>query len=214
MIKKSLAALILTSTCISTTDAVEIESNIGITSNYIWRGISQSNNHASLSSGIELSNNGYYAGAWLGTVDFKDDTKFETNLFAGYRFKYNNIDWDFGAIHYIYHRNSPSNFSEIYATGRYKNFSFGVATLLESSDQQTDFLDNYYAHVARDWSLKNDVQLQFKAGHYQFPNANAYRDASISIGKGNLSFQYSKVFGLTNVDENLIAVSYQAVFGF
>lgn len=213
MIKKSFAALIIVSSSITSTHALEIEANFGITSNYIWRGVTQSDNHASVSSGIELSSDGYYAGAWLGTVDFNDDTKFETNLFAGYRFQHNNIDWDFGAIHYSYHRNSSVNFSEIYATGSYKDFSFGVATLLESSDQQTGFLDNYYAHIAHDWTLKNDLQLQVKAGHYQFPNSNAYRDASVSIGAGNLSLQFSKVFGLADVDENLIALSYQAVFG-
>ena len=212
MIKKLFAVSLLITSTTTSVYATEIEANIGVTSNYLWRGVSQSDNHSSISSGITISNHGFYSGAWVGSVDFNDKTRFETNLFAGYQFENRGIDWDIGLIYYGYHRNSDLNFSEIYATGSYQNVSFGVATLLESSDQTTEFADNYYAHVGYQWQLENDLKADLKAGHYQHQHADSYQDFSLKLAKHNFTLELAKVFGLDGVDDKSVAISYQTTF--
>lgn len=64
---------------------VEFEATFGITSNYMFRGLSQTDGDAALQAGVTASfDSGFYLGAWGSSVDFGDETDFEVDLFVGY----------------------------------------------------------------------------------------------------------------------------------
>lgn len=71
MRKISLAALIAISTLGTVTSLqasdVEVSGNIGATSNYIWRGMTQTLDKGSVNGGLDLSYEGFYAGTWAST---------------------------------------------------------------------------------------------------------------------------------------------------
>jgi len=52
-----------------------VEANIGATSNYVWRGVTQTNDAVAVQGGIDYRHEvGFYAGTWASNVDFGNET--------------------------------------------------------------------------------------------------------------------------------------------
>ncbi|MGB0085039.1 MAG: TorF family putative porin [Rhodomicrobiaceae bacterium] len=85
---------------------LKFSANGGLTSDYVFRGISQSDENASVSAGVEASYGMFYAGFWGASVDdFVSDGNLELDLYGGIRKSWNGIDLDVGVIYYSYPNN-------------------------------------------------------------------------------------------------------------
>ena len=64
--------------------------NIALTTDYRFRGISQTDRSAAVQGEVDYTNNGWYAGVWASNVDFLDsatkDAPAEVDLYAGYNY--------------------------------------------------------------------------------------------------------------------------------
>jgi uncharacterized protein (TIGR02001 family) len=59
---------------LSGTAAAEFAANIGVTSNYVWRGVTQTDDDAAVSGGVDYSHDsGFYAGVWASNVNFPSE---------------------------------------------------------------------------------------------------------------------------------------------
>jgi len=65
-------------------EGLAVSGNVGVMSNYIYRGMTQSDDKVSVKAGVNTFYNGFYAGATVLTVDFGTDDDFEIDYFAGY----------------------------------------------------------------------------------------------------------------------------------
>ena len=79
-----------------------VSANVAVTSDYVFRGVSQTQENPALSAGVDLSRKGFYAGGWASNVDFGDETEAEVDLYAGYRPEVAGYALDFGVIGYLY----------------------------------------------------------------------------------------------------------------
>lgn len=111
---------------IASAEGVTTSVNLGVSTDYIWRGQSQSGNQASAFGGIDASTDLFYVGAWAGQVKL-DNAKVETDLYAGVKPKLGPIDFDLGVIAYMYPEENDYNTYEakIGASHTYKN---GIST--------------------------------------------------------------------------------------
>ena len=77
-----------------------------LTSNYISRGFTQTENRWAFQPYAELGfGGGFYAGIWASNVRFEgDDDRVEIDLYGGYRFEVNGASFDLGYARYIYDR--------------------------------------------------------------------------------------------------------------
>ncbi len=82
--------------------APHISGNVALTSDYVFRGVSQTQENPAISAGVDLTKNGFYAGGWASNIDFGDDTDAEGDLYAGYRPEVAGYALDFGVIGYLY----------------------------------------------------------------------------------------------------------------
>lgn len=76
-----------------------------VTSNYIFRGISNSANHPAFQGSIEYDHSsGLYAGVWASSIDFNDNDKTpaEVDFYGGYRFAVEKWSFDAGVMYYSY----------------------------------------------------------------------------------------------------------------
>jgi len=80
----------------------EVSFNIGVTSDYVFRGFSQTSEEPAIQGGVDASFGSFYAGAWASTVDFGDDTDAEFDIYGGYLFDVAGFDFDVGVIGYHY----------------------------------------------------------------------------------------------------------------
>jgi uncharacterized protein (TIGR02001 family) len=80
----------------------EVAFNVGVVSDYVFRGGSQTNGSAALQGGVDVDWGGLYLGSWASNVDFGDDTDAEIDLYGGYRTEAAGYVLDFGAGGYFY----------------------------------------------------------------------------------------------------------------
>lgn len=108
----------------------QLSANVALTTNYKFRGQDQdsSRNRAvkpALQGGFDYSfgDSGFYVGNWNSSVDWLPGNSLETDFYGGYKFKAGDIDWDVGALTYVYSGNARGNTTEIYGAGTYGPFT-------------------------------------------------------------------------------------------
>lgn len=83
--------------------------NAAVGSDYVFRGVSQTEEDPAISAGVDLTTGSFYAGAWASNVSFvgDDDTNAEVDLYGGYRTETAGWNLDLGVVGYLY-ANQPS----------------------------------------------------------------------------------------------------------
>ena len=92
-----------------------ISYNVGIASDYVFRGVSQTNEDPQVFGGVDLSYGMGYAGVWASNVDFgADDPSVEVDLYAGIKPTVGDVSMDFGVLYYGYSKDkglTPGKYS-------------------------------------------------------------------------------------------------------
>jgi uncharacterized protein (TIGR02001 family) len=110
----------------------DVTSTITLTSDYDFRGITQTGESPAVQLSIDLgTESGLYAGIWGSNVDqFSDgglDTaSTEVDVYGGYKMSVGDLGLDFGLTYYTYAGASDLNFAEIYAKASFSVVSGGV----------------------------------------------------------------------------------------
>jgi len=163
--------------------AAQISSSLTATSNYIWRGVTRTNDAAAIQGGADYTiNKHFYAGAWTSNVA----GDYELDLYGGYVNKFGAFDFDAGLVTYQYPgAGGIDDFTEAYAGAVYKNYSAKVSVDINES--------NIYLEGAADFELPDKYLLTAHVGIFSFDQAGKtdYNDYSVTISKGDLSFSLS-----------------------
>lgn len=93
---------------------IDLSFNVGAATEYVFRGVSQTNENPQAFAGIDATLWGIgYAGAWISNVDFGNRTDGEYDLYAGVRPTVGPVSIDLGVIYYGY-INAPSGSDQDY----------------------------------------------------------------------------------------------------
>ena len=191
---------------VSSAALAELSANIAATSNYVWRGVSQTDDQAAVQGGIDWSpdNSGFYAGSWASNVDFGStstttsdgnnnfttetdhDTGFELDLYAGYAGELGEFGYDVGAIGYVYTSSAGANFWELAASGSWRFITIGYNYTVDGeADSSTDAFveDDYYYYLSLGTALPQGFGVSATAGHYEFENVSGYNHYQLDITK-------------------------------
>jgi len=221
--KKSLLSIALTtvlatSALVSTqASAVEgLSANVAATSNYLWRGVSQTGDAAAISGGIDYANDsGFYAGTWVSNVDFDDDASYELDFYLGFSGQISeDVGYDVGYIYYAYpdsaevDSTNEYDFGEIYGGLNYSYFSvtayYGV-----NNDDGAEFADSsLYLSGDAEFEVADGLTLALHVGSYDYDKDNGedYVDYGVSLSKDGFTFGLSDT-DLDN-DDLKVFVSY------
>lgn len=93
--------------------------NVGVVSDYVFRGLSQTDEKAAIQGGADVTSGMAYAGVWASNVDFGDDTSAEIDVYGGIKPTVGPATLDFGVIYYGY-VDEPNN-------ADYANWEFKAA---------------------------------------------------------------------------------------
>lgn len=144
---------------LSTSAFADVNGSIGYSSDYMWRGVSQSAGASSLNAGIELDSNGFFVGAWVGEVDFGDEATQERDLYLGYNLDVlDNLDVQLGLIQYRYDKGDYDTVEEGFVKVGYNSL-----TLSYFLDTDTE---NDYAHISYDLWFVNGVDASIGYGYH------------------------------------------------
>lgn len=161
--------------------------SVGVSSNYVWRGVSQTGGGAAVSGGIEFVDvNNVYVGAWVSNTNLGPANSYaaEVDLYMGVSGKSEEIGYDMGYIAYQYPGNSGLSFEEFYAA-----ISVGGFTI-KGSDSTTNgsYLEG---NVKFRFPSKRKIYVNLHVGRYNHDLTQNYFDASVGIHINELTFNVS-----------------------
>jgi uncharacterized protein (TIGR02001 family) len=114
--------------------------NVGLYSQYIFRGMTQTNHKPALQGGVDLTHSsGLYLGMWGSNISWltdgtgTDETKYyksggslELDIYGGYRYSFaNGLGIDIGALQYYYPGSRDKSFPKANTTEVYGSLSYG-----------------------------------------------------------------------------------------
>ena len=165
--------------------AAEASANVALTSNYVDRGFSYSNDGLAVQAAYDIQQSkddaGWYAGAFASTVDGGAGVgaALELDLTAGWKgvfTKKNNIGYDVGAVLYKYSDNKVySDVNEFYAGVNYETAYVKLFLGNESGGSSYSYLD-----VGASFVFLKDIDLALHYGHLSTPSIS---DISASLSK-------------------------------
>ncbi|USX13749.1 TorF family putative porin [Oxalobacteraceae bacterium OTU3CAMAD1] len=180
----------------------QISYNIAVTSDYRYRGISQTRLNPALQGGVDYVNNptGLYVGTWASSIKWvKDgggDANIEVDVYAGKRGEITkDFTYDVGGLYYIYPSNglTPSaNTFELYAqvgTGPFSlKYSHSTTNLFGFADSK----NSGYVDAQFNQDVYDGYILNLHAGHQKVKNNSASSYSDYKVG-------FTKDFGVATV---------------
>jgi uncharacterized protein (TIGR02001 family) len=166
--------------------------NAGVVSDYVHRGVSQTDNHAAVQGGVDVAHeSGLYAGAWASTVDFAD-ADLELDLRAGIALKSRGgWAWDLGVIGYRYDE-SRFNYEEWYVGVTYGYLSGKVWHDWDNDDTYTEGNANF--------DMGSGFYTVLHGGYYARDRQENYSDYALALGRKFSDFDARVT--LSNTDLN------------
>lgn len=204
---KSTAALFLTTLLAGTaamaqttapTPDYTLSYNVGVTSDYRFRGISQTTFDPALQAGVDFAHkSGVYLGVWGSNVSWiKDfagakDGNLEIDLYGGYKGEISkDFTYDLGVITYQYPSNNApvnANTTEVYGALTYSivtaKFSQSTGNFVANANSS----GSQYFEVAANFDLGSGFSLTPHVGRQTIPNqtnnSGDYTDYSLTLTK-------------------------------
>jgi uncharacterized protein (TIGR02001 family) len=184
--------------------ACSLSANIGLASEYVFRGISQTSEGAAVQGGFDATCGLFYAGVWASNLDWGSGptsnaiANIEIDWYAGIKPKTGPITWDLGIIYYTYPNSTDlftgfdNNYVELKVGGSaeiWKDGTLGVTVF---------FSPEYQYETGNVWTVEGSfAQVLPKLGMftptfsallgYQTGDDVAY---SNRVGNGDSSYLY------------------------
>ena len=196
--------------------------NAAVTSEYMFRGITQTDDHPALQLGAGYNwSNGVYIGTWGSNVDFGDATDAEVDTFVGWNHSFNDdTSLDLQLVRYNY-IGEPTGVDYAYnelvgKVGFAKHYS---ATLGYTNDYLATSTSSTYLSVGGNWPVGHDVNLTASIGHTTTNKTtigdSGYTDYSVganrNFGPVNVSLNYvgsdnkaENIFGKDNAEKKFV----------
>jgi uncharacterized protein (TIGR02001 family) len=126
--------------------ALDITATATVVSDYRFRGVSSSDRDPAAQGSLDVSFHGFYAGAWASSIAGYADTNVELDLYAGYAGAAGPIEYEIGAIAYLYPGGDGTG--NVYEGTGSLSYTLGPATaklsLAYAPDQENLAGDNFY----------------------------------------------------------------------
>ncbi|EGF90423.1 hypothetical protein ABI_34440 [Asticcacaulis biprosthecium C19] len=178
----------------SAQDAGELSYNVAATNNYVWRGVTQTDDNAALQAGVDYKKGMFYVGAWGSNVDFvtpdNERANSEFDFYAGLTPTAGDFSFDFGYIHYFYPDAHSGNFGELKAAVSHPMGAgaIGFAMYLDAETLENPYYEvNASQSIGDKWTVSGALG-NYEAGGYSTWNAGVTYAVTDSL---SLDMRYS-----------------------
>jgi uncharacterized protein (TIGR02001 family) len=176
--------------------------NVSLTSDYRYRGISQSRLDPAIQGGVDYAlSGGFYVGAWASSIkwikDAGGDANAEIDLYGGYKGEITKeLTYDVGVLTYQYPSNklaTSANTTEIYGALTYGpatlKYSHSVSNLFGTADSK----NSGYLELSGTFDVGSGVSLVPHVGYQKVANNStySYTDYSLTASKDAFGLSFS-----------------------
>jgi len=188
-------------------DSGSVSGSVGVYSDYLFRGISQTNQKPALQAGIEYDHSsGFYVGAWGSNISWLSDassdaapisSSLEIDGYAGWRTATaSGVNLDFGVYEYRYPGTYPPGFTrpnttEVYGAVGYAGFTLKYSNAVTNLFGFEHSHNSAYTDLSWNHDFSGGWSLGAHAGHQTIKNVSGanYTDwnlrVSHSLGKSS-----------------------------
>ncbi len=170
--------------------SMEVQGNVTLASNYIWRGIDRNNTNPAIQGGFDLNfENGLYTGIWASNVSDRDDASdptvqasnnIEMDVYGGYTRDIGDFGLDLAYIRYEFPKSVP-DFEEVMVQGSYKGLAlsyYQVLGTIETGESE------YYVRARANLNLPGAVGMTIAAGQSKLKDQDKdLNDALVGFSK-------------------------------
>ncbi|WP_114392216.1 TorF family putative porin [Oleisolibacter albus] len=186
-----------------------------VTSDYVFRGVSQTDEKAALQAGLTVSHeSGLWAGAWASNVDddFIPGADVELDLSAGYSNSVGDFSYTAGVYWYTYPGQDDGadvNYVELGFTGSYTLDKFAFTGQVYWSPEFTGPAggDAYYGNIGASYALTDAFKIYYAAGKSWIQEGTNYVDWNIGAAFTYNAFTFDVKYTDTDLDDSDIADS-------
>ncbi len=173
--------------------------NVGVVSDYRYRGISQSRLQPAVQGGIDYADkSGFYVGVWGSTIKWIKDSgatkgNVEVDLYGGYKGTAGGVAYDVGFLRYEYVNNTLGNQSgfvnantnEVYGALTYGVFTAKYSHAISNLFGNPNSKNSYYLDLSANFDLGNGFTLTPHVGRQMVNNlpTYSYNDYSVTLAK-------------------------------
>lgn len=165
--------------------------NLGVTSDYVFRGITQTDFEPALQGGLDYAfgDSGWYVGAWASNIDFADPDgpDLEFDIYGGFGADLSD-DWsvDLHVIRYIY-----AGERDVYGSLDYNEFFAATTwnemltfTIAYAPDYANADISSTYFGLGGTWEVGNGFSLNAGVGHSTFSDdVGSYNDWNLGFSR-------------------------------
>jgi uncharacterized protein (TIGR02001 family) len=201
-----------------------ISANVSLTSDYVFRGISQTGGDPAIQGGFDYAHSsGFYAGTWASNVgwikDFQgyDSGSMEIDFYGGYANSIGDFTYDLGLIQYMYPGEKAgavdADTTELYVSGGWKWFTVKYSYYLSDEVFGFDSDGGDYWDISASLPVgETGLTLDAHWGTFGFDNVSEadYDDWSVSasydmgkLGKLGDGFTVAVKYSDTDADEGV-----------
>ena len=197
--------------------AVTVTGSATLTSDYVFRGVSQTNRDPAIQAGVEAAaESGWYVGGWGSNISWLSDlstsaapisSSLEFDVYGGYRGSFGeDVSFDVGGIAYVYPGDFPSGFNDADTFEAY----FGVTWSLLNAKYSYALTDLFgfadsdgsgYLELNGNWGFADDWTLNAHVGHQWIESNDDYDYTDWKLGVTR-AFESGFTLAFAYVDTN------------
>ena len=201
---------------------MEISGNVALTSDYRFRGISQSNDDIAVQGGFDLAwDNGIYVGTWASSINFGEidanengkpdyDGSLELDYYIGWASDIGDSGFgiDVGYLYYDYPGDTDleGDYQELYGSLSWNDLAVGIAY---SDDYYAETGNFMYYYADYSFGFAENFSLDFHIGYNDFDDADvflsdgadSYIDYSIGLTASYWAVDWSLAWVGTDLDD-------------
>jgi uncharacterized protein (TIGR02001 family) len=171
-----------------------ITGNFGIYSQYIFRGLTQTDRKPAFQGGFDLAHSsGFYVGTWGSNVSWLHDaglvdhgTSLEWDFYGGYKYAIND-EWglDAGVLYYWYPGSylegvTKPNTTELYVAGSWKWVSLKYSNAVTNTFGIPDSKNSWYLDLSANYPITEALTLNAHVGRQEYNgNTNGINNGDI-----------------------------------
>ena len=185
--------------------AYTITGNFGIYSQYVFRGLTQTDRKPAFQGGFDFAHsNGIYLGTWGSNISWLHDLGvvnhgggLEWDLYGGYRYAIND-DWgvDVGLLYYYYPGSyaagvTKPDTTEVYVAGSWKWVSLKYSHSVDDTFGVPNSKNTWYLDLSANYPINDVLTLNAHVGRQEYKGSNG------GVGNGELLNYSDWKLGLT-----------------